>query len=270
MRQASAAVICVSILTLAGAAGAQTLETETALLLNPGAWKTGAAYEYQTSSEGTEAAAPLLIEYGLAKRLELVIEPVLYTAIRPDAGRGATGAGDLEATLVWRFHDAGARSPAFALAGEIKAPTARNELIGTRKTDYALYGIATRRFGPDGRFDAHANVSYTLVGRPAGVEVKNLWGYAVAGTFHAGSRFDLFGELTGNTSATGGGEGADAAPASAPDGEPVVSPELAGNERVATLGFGFLPRPGLELFGAVSYDNQHATLLRIGYTWRFR
>ena len=60
---------------------------------------------------------------------------------------------------------------------EVKVPTARNELIGTRKTDYAVYGIATRRFGPDGRFDAHANVSYTLVGRPRGVGTRICAGY---------------------------------------------------------------------------------------------
>ena len=47
----------------------------------------------QTSSEGTEAAAPLLVEYGLAKRLELVIEPILYTAIRPEGEEGWGGEG---------------------------------------------------------------------------------------------------------------------------------------------------------------------------------
>lgn len=247
---------------------AQTLETETALLLPKGEWKLGAAYERQDSSEGTEAAGPLILEHGLADRLELVIEPVVYTAIRPNEGVHATGVGDLEATLVWRFHDASQRSPALALAGEVKFPTARNELIGTRKTDYALYGIATRRVG---RADVHANVSYTLVGRPPGVEVKNLFGYALAGTFHATGRWDVFGEITGNTSAVGGAENPDTAPGpGAGGGENPVSPELAGNELVGTLGLGFYIRPGLLLFGSVSYDNQHATLLRFGYTWRFR
>src|SRR6185295_7984924 len=241
----------------AGLCAAQTLETETALLLPKGEWKVGAAYELQTSSEGTEAAGPLILEYGLADRLELVVEPILYTAIRPKEGAHATGVGDLETTLVWRFHDASRRAPALALAGEVKIPTARNELIGTRKTDYALYAIATRRVG---RFDGHANVSYTLVGRPAGVEVKNLFGYALAGTFHLTPRWDAFAEIVGNTSALGGGETPDTAPG--PGGtENPVSPELAGQERVGTLGLGFYTRPGLLLFGSVSYDNQHATLL---------
>jgi Putative MetA-pathway of phenol degradation len=260
---------CLVLLPLAAAGSAdlcsaQTLETETALLLPKGEWKVGAAYERQTSSEGTEAAGPLIVEYGLADRLELVVEPILYTAIRPKEGVHATGVGDLETTLVWRFHDASRRSPALALAAEVKIPTARNELIGTRKADYALYGIATRRMG---RFDGHVNVSYTFVGRPAGVEVKNLFGYALAGTFHLTPRWDAFAEFTGNTSALGSAETPDTAPGG---NENPVSPELAGEERVGTVGLGFYTRPGLLLFGSVSYDNQHATLLRLGYTWRFQ
>jgi hypothetical protein len=246
---------------------AQTLETETALLLPRGAWKVGTAYEFQTSSEGTEAAGPMLVEYGLADRLELVLEPILYTAIRPKEGLRATGVGDLEATLVWRFHDASGRSPVLALAGEVKVPTARDELIGTRKTDYALYAIATRRLG---RFDAHTNVSYTFVGKPEGVEVKNLLGYAVAGTYHLTDRWDVFAEFTGNTSAFGGSESPDSPTPGTGGVENPISPELAGEEQVGTLGAGYSLRPGLLLFGSVSYDNQSATLLRLGYTWKFR
>ena len=263
---------CLAFLPLAAAVAtpvpcpAQTLETESALLLPRGEWKVGGAYELQTSSEGTEAAGPMILEYGLADRLELVVEPVVYTAIRPKQGVHATGVGDLETTLVWRFHDASARAPALALAGEVKVPTARNELIGTGKTDYALYAIATRRAG---RFDAHANVSYTFVGRPAGVEVKNLFGYALAGTFHWTPRWDAFAEITGNTSSLAGAEQPDAGPGSGGAENP-VSPELAGNELVGTVGLGYYTRPGLLLFGSVSYDNQHATLLRFGYTWRFK
>ena len=270
---------CLALLALAAAASpgwAQTLETETAFLTPRGEWSAGTAYEYQTSSEGKEAALPFLVEYGLADRLELVIEPVAYTAIRPQQSAHATGAGDIETTLVWRLNHASGDRPLFALAGEVKIPTARNELIGTGKTDYAVYGIASQRFGS---FDLHANLSYTLVGKPAGVPVSNLFGYAIAGTFHATPRLDAFAEFTGTTAASGGSDAPDQAVAAAQlmtsgaandVSENPVTPELAGSERVATLGLGFRTRPTLLLFGSVSYDNLHATLLRLGYIWRIR
>src|SRR5205085_4586546 len=75
----------------AGSAVAQTLETETARLLPAGWWKIGNAFEFQTSTDGTEAAIPFAIEYGLSNRVELLVEPVPYTAIRPKVGRHAFG-----------------------------------------------------------------------------------------------------------------------------------------------------------------------------------
>ena len=52
------------VLSVATAA-AQTLETESARLLPAHGWKIGNAIEFQKSSEGTEAAVPVMIEYGL-------------------------------------------------------------------------------------------------------------------------------------------------------------------------------------------------------------
>src|SRR5258706_10849067 len=104
-------------------------------------WKVGSGFEYQTASEGAEAAVPILAEYGLTDNLELVMEPVPYTAIRPKTGRRTAGAGDFEITLAYRFAQEGRRLPALALAAEVKLPTARDTLIGTRETDYTAYFI---------------------------------------------------------------------------------------------------------------------------------
>ena len=43
----------------------------------------------------------MAVEYGITNRLELLLEPVPYTAIRPKAGAHATGGGDLEATATY-------------------------------------------------------------------------------------------------------------------------------------------------------------------------
>jgi hypothetical protein len=247
---------------VAGAArtvAAQTLETETARLLPRGWWKIGNAYEFQTSAEGTEAALPFIIEYGLSSRLELVVEPVPYTAIRPNAGRRARGAGDIEVTLSWLLRHERARTPALALAAEVKVPTARDTLIGTRRTDYTGYLIASRRFG---RFDAHANLAYTVVGQPPGARVNNIVYAALAAVYRPNPRTELFGEIFGNTAASAQPE--------TPAGGTTVTPEVAGGEVVGTLGAGRYLVPNLLLYAAVSYDNSHALLLRPGLTFKFR
>jgi hypothetical protein len=85
------------VLAVAARSDAQVLETETARLRLKGAVQVGSNFEYQTSTEGHEAALPLLFEYGLSDRFELVVEPVASTQIRPRSGMRASGAGDTEA-----------------------------------------------------------------------------------------------------------------------------------------------------------------------------
>jgi len=252
-------VIITLLLSLAPAVGAaQTLETETARLLRGGWWKIGNAFEFQTSSDGTEVAIPVAIEYGLTDNVEFLVEPVPYTAIRPRIGRHARGVGDVEATVTYRFLGESASFPALALAAEVKLPTARDTLIGTRRADYAGYLIASKRFG---HVDTHFNFGYTIVGKPAGVALDNVFNVAFAGVYRPNTGLELFGEVLGST-ASGPGE------APAGTGGAVV-PEAAGNVLVGTLGAG--KAMGAALFYlAVSYDNTHAVLFRPGLTVRFR
>jgi len=238
---------------------AQTLETETARLLRKGTWKIGEAYEYQTSSEGTEGAVPLTLAYGITDKVELLVEPVVYATVRPKVGRRATGAGDLETTFSYRFHEESGSMPALVLAAEAKIPTARDTLIGTRQADFAGYLIASKRFG---RLDTHANVSYTWVGQPPGASLSNVVGFALAGVYRPNERTQLFGEVLGNTGSQPGSE----------SGSPATGavPEAAGQELVGTLGAGRYLGPKLLLYVAVSYDNNNAFQVRPGLTFQFR
>jgi len=251
-------------LVLAGSARsvcvAQTLETETARLVPAGWWKVGTAFELQTSSEGREGAAPFLAEYGLSDHLELVLEPVPYTAIRPKAGRHATGPGDFEVTLVYQLRPESRRVPALAMAAEVKIPTARNQLIGTEQTDYAAYFIASKRFG---HFDAHANLAYTVPGSPPGTHLNNLLSYATALVYRPNPRWEIFGEVFGNTSTGPEGETA------AGGGAATVVPEATGGELVETVGAGRYVRQNLLLYLAVSHDNLGAVQYRPGLTFKF-
>lgn len=246
------ALTCVAILSLATHASAQLIETETARVLPAGVWEIGAAFEPQTSSDGTEKALPLMVTWGITGKLELMVEPVAYTSIRPKTGPSGVGAGDIEITVTYVFKPEGAL-PALALAGEAKVPTARNRLIGTGQSDYAMYLTESKRFG---RLDTHAHASYTFVGQPPAVQLGNIFGYGVAGILRTWKRVDIFGELLGNSASTPGGEGSGMTP---------VVQEAAGGEVVVTGGAAFRPRPWMTLYVSESRDNIGALLLRTGF-----
>jgi hypothetical protein len=243
-------------------AAAQILETETARPLGRGVWEISGNVEYQVSSEGNESALPFALEYGLTDRLELLAEPVAWTAISPNTGAHATGVGDLEMTLTWLARAETARTPALALAGELKIPTARNTLIGTGETDAALYLIASRRRG---RFDTHANLSYTFVGQPPEANLKNIFGFALAaelGLGQAGSNA-LFGEALGNTASASNPE-----PSTGTGGE-TATPEAPAGEVSVTVGAAHYFVTGLRAALGLSIDNSGAVLFRPGFTYRF-
>ena len=265
MRKSGRSLELLLIATIVGCTstgvGAQTLETETARLLRAGMGEIRNAYEFQFSSEGTEAALPLAVEYGVTSNLELLLEPVAYTAIRPKVGRRATGLGDLEATLTYRFRQESGRSPALAAAAEVKLPTAKDNLIGTLEPDYTAYLIASKRFGS---FDTHANIGYTLLGRPDRANIHNIVDFALAAVYRPEGRLVLFGEVLGNTSSGPEGESASSNAGNA------VIPEAAGGELVGTVGAGTHLTPSLWLDLGVSYDNNAAVQLRPGFSYRFR
>ena len=238
---------------------AQMLETESARLLAAGRWKIGGAFEPQFASEGAEYALPLSIEYGVTDRLEFLLEPVVYTAIRPKQGTNASGFGDIESTLTFRFNDETDYLPAFAFAGEVKVPTANNDLIGTKKFDYAGYLIASKRFGD---LDVHVNVGYTVVGDPAGVSLDNIFNFALGGKYKLTPEYDLFGEVLATTSTGQGQE-------TTSSGSGLIVPEAPTGEVVGTLGIAKHVNDDLLLYFAASDDNNGAVQLRIGFTLGF-
>jgi len=252
-----AALLIVAAAT--SALASQPLETETARIMPAGTFKIEAAAELQTSKEGTERAFPLVFEYAFTDRTELAVEPVLGTSIRPKHTASASGAGDVEVTLTHLFIPESGNLPAFAGAGEVKLPTAKNRLIGTGKTDFTAWAIASKRLGS---LDLHANLGYTITGKPAGTNLHNIVDYAIAEEYHLSPQVDVVGEVVGNTSATGesGTEGSTGTG---------IPPEAAGAERSVMFGMRYKYAPNLAFAIGVSYDNNHALLIRPGITWRF-
>lgn len=227
------------------AAAGQMLETETARLLPP-----------------TAAAVPVTIEYGVARRVELLVEPVVHTLIRPNHGPGASGIGDLEGTLLYLVRRESAGGPGLALAGEIKLPTARNRLIGTGATDFTGYLIGSKRLG---RLDLHVNASYAVLGRPPGTDLANVWAAALALEYHLAPRLELFVESLANTGAASDAEGGAEPTATFP-----AVPEAPASQLAVTFGSGLYLAPKLLLSLALSYDTHGALLLRPACTLRAR
>jgi hypothetical protein len=237
----------------------QVLETETARFLPRGSIEAAFFYELQTATDGREHAVPFAFEYALLNRLMVLVEPVPYAAIRPRVGRTAAGPGDMEVTTSYLVGPETRRRPAFAIAGEVKLPTARDTLIGTRKVDYAGYVIASKVLG---RFDTHANIGYTIVGKPAGLSVSNILFGAAATEYRASPRVLLFGEMLAQTAAVAEGESAGVT-------GPSTTPELGSAEVVGTVGIGLsISRRALAAF-SLSRDNSGATLFRTGVVLRW-
>lgn len=150
------------------------------------------------------------------------------------------------------------RLPALAIAGEVKAPTARNLLIGSGKTDFAAYLVASKRAG---KFDTHVNVGYTVVGQPAGTQLNNFANLAFAEEYFVNRKVVLVGEILANTGST--------PEAGTTTINPTVTPEISAGEIVGMLGFRYRLRERLFFTFGVDYDNNHAVLFRPGLTFDF-
>ena len=185
-----------------------------------------AGYELQHSREGNETAVPIAFEMGLTNRLGLLVEPVAFTAIRPEVGPSATGAGDIEVTVSYLLRKESRRMPALAVAAEEKIPTAHNTLIGTGKADHTAYIIASKLFG---RFDTHANVGYTIVGSPRGQALSNRVMGALA------TEFAISPGLL-STAKCSAPQRRAAGKARRPRRAPPVTPEASGDQIFGTIG----------------------------------
>ncbi len=239
----------------------QPLETESARLLTRGAFEIESGLERQSSSQGSEVALPFAIGYGVSDRVELLVEPVPFNSIHDKGVPSQHGVGDVEATVTGILFPERAHSPAIAIAGELKVPTARNSRIGSGKADYTVYAIGSKRIG---RWDTHLNIGYTLIGRPAGVQVNNVQSFGVAEEFHASPRVEVVGEVFGSTAALG--EGGSEASAGA---ESQLTPEIGGAELVGSVGARYHPSGPLTYSLGISYDNNSALLLHPGVSLRW-
>ncbi len=147
-----------------------------------------------------------------------------------------------------------------ATVGEVKVPTARNILIGTRQADFTTHLIDSKRFG---RFDTHANVGYTFVGKPAGANKKTFSTLCRRGKYFVRPKFTLLGEILANT-----GSSPEVGTVSTIT-NPIITPEVSSGELVEMLESRYRIREKVFFTLGLSYDNDHAVLFRPGLTFYF-
>lgn len=251
----AAALACAVAALASPALAGQPLETETARLPAQGHGEIQLVYEHQWASQGGEDALPVAGQYGITDRLEIAVEPVVYTSIRPKTARSARGFGDTEVTMTYLVSRESGAWPAFAVAGEVKLPTTRNPVIGTGGTDYRLIAIASKRIGD---VDWHANLGYTLVGKArGGASLDNIFDFAIAAEYPVNPRWTLVAEVLGNTSA-GGSEAAVGA-----------SQEASSSVVSGLVGGVYHMGERTDLSAGFVYDSDRAAMLRSGLTFRF-
>jgi len=102
-----------------------------------------------------------------------------------------------------------------------------------------------------------------LSGNPREHNLTNFFNFALAGEYFVRPKFTLVGEVLANTgSSPEAGTGTTIT-------NPITTPEISSGELVGMLGFRY--RLGERVFFTfgVSYDNNHAVLLRPGITFYF-
>lgn len=244
------------------------METETARTIRKNGFEGNAAFEYQQSGDGSEIAIPLAFEYGILENLELLVEPVLFSAIHPDTGRKASGLGDLEVTLNWRFLEERGARPALGLAGEAKVGLADDILIGTGKSDFAAYLITSKALGG---WDVHGNLGYTWVGQPTGIKdptgnpiqvrLNDLMSFSLGLEQKDYRKLQFLAEVSGNMPTPFQKAG------NAPENP--ITPEASGGEVVGTVGARYFFRPKLAATVGISFDNSNALLVAPGFILGF-
>ena len=145
--------------------------------------------------ENGDYAVPFLIEWAPTKTLKFSLEPA-FGGTLADTGKWVRGVLDTEATAVYEFMPERRNRPSVALELGVKIPTANNPELGTKKADFLIGVVAAKEYVG---YDLELSAGYTILGKPKGVALKNVFETSLAGEWHWRPRIDLIGELTVST-----------------------------------------------------------------------
>jgi Putative MetA-pathway of phenol degradation len=247
-----ALVAVVSAIACSPAYADQPLETETARLPAQGHGSAHLGFEYATSSAGHTTLVPLILKYGITDRLQLTIEPVLFTSVNPKGAASTKGFGNTEILLTYLVAQESASMPALALGGEIKIPTTKKPDLGSGATDYRAFGIASKKFG---NLDLTGVVGYTFVGSPKGSRLSNLFDYAIAAEYAVSEKTSIVAEVYGETAT----------------GSTIIGGIATETGTIVTgmIGANYKPSSAISLSFGVNYNSENEVVFKPGVTFRF-
>ncbi len=132
------------------------------------------------------------LSYGIAETLDLVIG-LPYQQIKIDSFK-ENGLGDLEVQAKWRFYEKDGLS--LALKPGISFPTGDEDKgLGTGKTSYSLFFIATKELKP---VNVHLNLGY-IRNENKFDERKNIWHASFAGEMEVSEKLKLVANVGAET-----------------------------------------------------------------------
>jgi hypothetical protein len=185
-------------------------------------WEGGFFFSYLTGDYGEKQKTDIYYGSAMLKRYlgwGDVTVTVPYLDIRSDGATfvggsveanqgsgGGSGLGDI--ILKGRYYAVEQEGwlPFIDVVGSVKFPTAdESKGLGTGETDFTLLGEFTWRLGDTGWL-ALAELGYTFVGQPPGVDVKNRWLYSAGLGYEVTPKLTVSGYLDGRTAIFPGNE----------------------------------------------------------------
>ena len=145
--------------------------------------------------ENGDYAIPFLLEWAPTPKLTFSLEPA-FGGTLDDNGKWQRGMLDTEVTALYEFLPERRSSPSIALQLGVKMPTANNPELGTKKTDFLIGVVAAKEYV---KYDLELSAGYTVLGKPTGTKLSNVFEVSLAGEWHWRPRLDLLGELTASS-----------------------------------------------------------------------
>lgn len=165
------------------------------------------AVQFEKEADGDALAVETGVQYQLSKRLQFLVDAILYERFRPDAGESVSGFGDTEVTLSLLVAESRGLLPATVLGGKAKIPTASDDL-GSGAADYsALLVLAQER----GELEVNLELEFAKFGSPPGEDLKNQLLYSFTAEYGLTDFMAVYAEVFGNSAPSASESRTDAA-----------------------------------------------------------
>jgi hypothetical protein len=181
------------MLSISPALAARPLATDDAWTVGKDKFQLETGFDFaRQDNHDREIRPSLTVSYGLLERMDAGIGSACFF-VRPKEGENENGFGDTDLKLKYRLLDEKNWTPAFAVTGKLKIPTAsESKGLGSGKTDFGINTIVTKNLSK--KWVLHLNLGYTFIGEHG---VNNEFNYSAAAQFILSEKWVVVGEIVG-------------------------------------------------------------------------